>query len=327
MSTNSQPNNENQEIDLSQISRKFSGFFEKIAIKIFNGILFIKRNSITIGALFILGIVLGYFMDKSEKRYDNQIIVTPNFSTSDYLYSKIDLINSKVNEGDTLFLKNVVGIKDAKKFTGIKIEPITDIYTFIGGNPVNFEFVKLLAEGGDLKKIVDDKLTSKNYLYHNISYITTRPTDEKKTVKPILEFLNNSEYYKKIQKEYVSNIKIKIIENDSTITQINGVLNSFSSTLNGAQKSDKLVYYNDNTQLNEVIKTKNELILEQGVHKIELLNLDKIIKESSATLNIENTKGLNGKMKLVLPFIFIFIFFLFGFFKAYYKNQLAKTQK
>ena len=63
MSTNSQPNNENQEIDLSQISKKFSGFFEKIAIKIFNGILFIKRNSITIGALFILGIVLGYFMD------------------------------------------------------------------------------------------------------------------------------------------------------------------------------------------------------------------------------------------------------------------------
>ena len=327
MSTNSQPNNENQEIDLSQISKKFGSFFEKIAIKIFNGFLFIKRNLIIIGLLFIIGAVLGYIMDKSETRYDNQIIVTPNFSTSDYLYSKIDLINSKVSEGDTLFLKNTVGIKDAKKFAGIKIEPITDIYTFIGGNPVNFEFVKLLAEGGDLKKIVDDKLTSKNYLYHHISYVTSKPTDEEKTVKPLLTFLNNSEYYTKIQKEYINNIQIKIIENDSTLTQINGVLNSFSSTLNGSQKSDKLVYYNDNTQLNEVIKTKNELILEQGVHKIELINLDKIIKESSTTLNIKNTKGLNGKMKLVLPFIFVFIFFIFGFFRAYYKNQLVKYKK
>lgn len=327
MSTNSQPNNENQEIDLSQISKKFSSFFEKIAIKIFNGILFIKRNLVIIGLLFVAGAVIGYFMDKSETRYDNQIIVTPNFTTADYLYSKIDLINSKVNEGDTLFLKNVVGIKSPRKFAGIKIEPITDIYTFIGGNPVNFEFVKLLAEGGDLKKIVDDKLTSKNYLYHNISFTTSKPTDEEKTVKPLLKFLNNSDYYKKIQKEYVNNIQIKIIENDSTLTQINGVLNSFSSTLNGAQKSDKLVYYNDNTQLNEVIKTKNELILEQGVHKIELLNLDKIIKESSTTLNIKNTKGLNGKMKLVLPFVLVLLFFFLGFFKAYYKNQLAKSKK
>ena len=327
MSTNSQSNNDNQEIDLSQISKKFSGFFEKIAIKIFNGILFVKRNIVVIGILFVTGAVLGYFMDKSEKTYDSQIIVTPNFSTVDYLYSKIDLINSKVNEGDTLFLKNVVGIKDTKKFSGIKIEPITDIYSFIGSNPVNFEFIKLLAEDGDLKKIVDDKLTSKNYSFHNISFTTSKLTNEQKTVKPLLDYLNNSDYYKKIQLAYINNIQIKIKENDSIITQINGVLNSFSNATNGAQKSDKLVYYNDNTQLNEVIKTKNELILEQGVHRIELLNLDKIIKESSATINIKNTKGLNGKMKIVIPFLLIFIFFLFGFIRAYYKNQLAKTKK
>ena len=111
MSTNSQNNDfDNQEIDLSRISKKLGGFFEKVSIKIFKGILFIKRNLILIGVLFILGGVMGHFMDRNNTNYDNQIIVTPNFFTTDYLYNKIDLINSKVNEGDTVFLKNVVGL-------------------------------------------------------------------------------------------------------------------------------------------------------------------------------------------------------------------------
>lgn len=327
MSTNSQPNTDNQEIDLSQVFNKLNSIFDIIALKIFEGILFIKRNLILIGVLFVLGGVLGYFMDKSATKYDNQIIVTPNFSTADYLYSKIDLINSKVNEGDTLFLKNVIGIKDTKKFSGIKIEPITDIYSFIGSNPANFEFVKLLAEDGDLKKIVEDKLTSKNYLFHNISFTTSAITNEEKTVNPLLEYLSKSDYYRKIQIEKINNVQIKIKENDSIISQINGVLNSFSNTTKGTQNSDKLVYYNDNTQLNEIIKTKNELIEEQGILRVELVNTDKIIKESSTTLNIKNTKGLNGKMKLLLPFVFVFFFIIFGFFKAYYKNQLIKYIK
>lgn len=328
MSTNSQNNDfDNQEIDLSRISKKLGGFFEKVSIKIFKGILFIKRNLILIGVLFILGGVMGHFMDRNNTNYDNQIIVTPNFFTTDYLYNKIDLINSKVNEGDTVFLKNVVGLKDVKKFTGIKIEPIIDIYKFIGTNPVNFEFVKLLAEDGDLKKIVEDKLTSKNYLFHNISFSTSNLTQEEKTVKPLLEYLNNSDYYKKIQIESIKNIQIKIEENDSIISQINGVLNSFSSTINSPTKSDKLVYYNDNTQLNDVIKTKNELITEQGYHRVELLGLDKIIKESSATINIKNTKGVNGRMTQIMPLVLLGIFFILALFRNYYRKQLLKNSK
>ncbi len=317
-------NDENQEIDLSQISKKIGNFFEKISNKIFKIILFVKRNIIVLALLFIIGAVLGFLVDKTNKIYDNQIIVTPNFTSTDYLYSKIDLINSKINEGDTLFLKNIVGIKKTKNFGTIKIEPITDIYKFIGSNPVNFEFVKLLAEDGDLKKIVDDKLTSRNYMFHNISYTTSKPTTDENTVIPILKYLNNSEYYSKVQKEYLNNTKIKMIENDSIIKQIDGVLNSFTKKVNGAQNSDKLIYYNENTQLNDVIKTKNDLIKEQGEHRLELIGIDKIVKESSSTINIRNTKGANGKMKFILPLFFIFLFYLFYNVKLFYKKQEAK---
>ncbi len=324
MSATPQNGTDNQEIDLSQISKKRGGFFENISTQIFKGFLFFKRNIIWVGTLFIIGAVLGFYMDKSTKIYDNQMIVSPNFGATDYLYAKVELLNSKIEDADTVFLKKVVGIKDTKKLKKISISPITDVYKFIENKPQNFELIKLMSEDGDIKKVVNEPTTSKNYPFHLISFTTDNLTSQEKTVGPILNYLNDSEYYQKIQKEYLNNVKIKMVENDSTITQINGFLNTFNNTVNGTQKSDKLVYYNENSQLDQVIKTKDYLVAEQGSRRLELINLDKIIKDTSTTLNIKNNKAPNGKMKLIVPMFFILLFLLFGFLKSYYKNQMAK---
>lgn len=324
MSSTSKKNTEDQEIDLSQISKKIGGFFENISTRIFKGILFIMRNIIVIGILFIGGMALGFYLD-SSKIYDNEIIVTPNYDSTDYLYSKIDLIKAKINEGDTVFLKEVVGIKNPEKIVKIEIEPIPDVYRFIQGNAANFEFIKLLAEDGDIKKIVEDNLTSKNYPFHIISYTTNEKTSDEKTLTPILNFLNSSPYYKKIQKETLNNIQVKMTQNDSIMKQIDSFLNSLK---NSAGVSDKLVYYKENTtQLNDALKNKDELINQQGGMRLQLINYDKIIKDTSTTINIVNTKSVNGKMKLLLPILFVFLFVLGNAFVSYFRRQKAKLVK
>jgi hypothetical protein len=322
-----QPNNqEDQEIDLTQISKKIGRLFEWINTFLFRCIQFFVKNAIVILILLVIGVGLGFYLDVTKKTYDHQIIVTPNFESTDYLYSKIDLIESKIKEQDTVFLKEIVGIKNPKEIIKIEIKPITDVYKFIENKTENFELIKLMAEGGDIKKILEDNLTSKNYSLHTITFKTKKQTDITETVQPILIYLNETDYYKKVQKETVNNIQIKMIQNDTIISQINGVLNGFSNMVNGAQKSDKLVYYNENTQLNDVIKTKETLINEQGIHRIELVGLDKIIKDNSSTLNIENTNSVNGKLKLVLPVLFLLSFILIRLFLAYYKIQLGKSK-
>jgi len=268
---------------------------------------------------------LGYFMDKKLKSYDNQIMVMPNFESTDYLYSKVALLNSKIKEGDTVFLKSIVGVKNPKKIGLIEINPITDVYKFIKDKDINFEMIKLMAEDGDIKKIIQENTTSKNYPFHLITFSTSEVTSFDKTVNPILNYLNQSDYYAKIQKEYLNNVRIKMIENDSIITQINGFLNSFSNTVNASQKSDKLVYYNENSQLNDVIKTKDQLVYEQGLHRLELVNLDRIIKDSSVTINSKNTTGLNGKMKFIIPLFFILVLVLLKIFRKAYQKQLSKV--
>ncbi len=324
MSKIDQKNSVDQEIDLSMISGKIGKFFENLNTSIFRGLQFLIKNKIVIGILFILGFGLGIYLDQTNKTYNHQIVVQPNFGSTDYLYSKIDLLQSKIQEKDTVFLASI-GIQEPSKLSQIKIEPIVDIYKFINDNEKNFELLKLMSEDNDLKKIIEEKATSKNYKHHLISFSTKRETSYSKTIIPLINFLNNSEFYKKIQKEEVNNIRIKIKANDVIISQIDGFLNGFTNSDTNL-KSEKLVYYNENSPLNDVIKTKDKLISEQGYFRITLVGFDKIIKETSNTLNKENKEAVNGKLKFIFPLIFVFLYVFLYLFMRFYKKQASKIE-
>lgn len=323
MSSNSPIHSDNQEIDLTQIGQKVNGIYESLLNGLFRLILFIKRNSIVLLVLFIIGAVIGFYLDKKIKSYDHQIIVSPNFGSTDYMYAKVNLIQSKIDEGDTLFLKKI-GIKNTKKFGKIEIKPIIDVYKFIDNNKDNFELIKLLAEDGNIDKVVENQLTSKNYPFHLITFTTSKLTSESETVQPILSFLNDSQHFKQLQKQYLSNIQIKMKVNDSTIAQIDGLMNQFKNRTN-SNNSDKLVYFNENTQLNDVLQTKENLVGEQAILRINQVNLDKIIKESSVILNDKDSKGTKGKMKFLIPFLFLFLFISIKMLLNFYKRQTIKN--
>ena len=161
MSTNSQ----DQEIDLGQIGKGIKNFFNGIVNSIFDFIFFVKKKMVIIGGLFVVGVVLGYFLDQNTKKYTSEIIVAPNLGGSDYLYAKINLIKSKLKEDDKTFFKSI-GISNTENILNIKIEPIIDVYAFVNTsqaiaenaqNTQNFELIKLLAESEDINKVIEDE--------------------------------------------------------------------------------------------------------------------------------------------------------------------------
>ena len=317
--------NENQEIDLSMISNKLNEGFERFLSWIFRCFLFIKRNIIIVVILLILGVVFGIYLDKSEKTYNNNIVVMPNFGSTDYLYAKINLTNSKIKEGDTLFLKEIIGIKNPTKIKSIEIKPITDVYKFIANKEENFQLIKLMAEGGDVKKIIEDNITSKNFIFHEIKFTTKDMVSDNEIVQPLMTYLNDSEYYQKIQKITISNTERKIAQNDTIIAQVDRFLDGLSNNAASSQKNDKLIYYNnENTQLNDVLKTKDAINNEQGSRRLELANFDFIIKKVSQVLNIKSVGTVNGKLKLIMPIVFILIFVFLGLVRSFYRNQMSK---
>ncbi len=312
-----------QEIKLADVSKRIGGFFERISRSFFNFLFFVKKNIIALSILFIVGAVIGVLLDKSAKMYENRIIVTPNFGSVDYLYSKIDLVNAKILEGDTLFLKNEVGLKAPKKMGKITIDPISDIYKFVE-KPQNFELVKLMAEDGDVQKIIKEDATAKNYSYHLISFVTKGKTTNEATISPLLQYLNKSPYFEQMKGIVVKNTLSKMNQNDSIIRQIDKFLKLSANTANGQSKSSNLVYYNENTQLNDIIRTKQELIGENNYHRVELINFDKIVKDSSIISNIRDKTGLNSKMKFIMPILFVSLFFLFVWTRNFYRRNKGK---
>ncbi|SCX95520.1 hypothetical protein SAMN02927916_0884 [Flavobacterium anhuiense] len=312
---------EDQEVDLDFISKKIGSFFERINRSIFNSIQFFIKNWVIVLILVGVGFGLGMFLDQNQKSYRHEIIVAPNFGSTDYLYAKVDLINSKIKENDTLFLKEVVGISDPKNLKVIEVKPIADVYNFIQNKPENFELIKLMAEDGDIKKVLEENVTSKNYNYQTLLLFTNSKVTEENLIMPLLKYLNTSDYYSKIQKVVYHNVELKIQQTDSIIQQIDGILNNLSNSSKGGLKNDKLIYYNENTQLNDIIKSKNDFLNERAAHKVELIGFDKIIKENNVILNLQLVKFANGNLKLLLPFIFILGFIFLRFFKSFYKKQ------
>ncbi|NRT14447.1 hypothetical protein HNP99_000787 [Flavobacterium sp. 28A] len=325
MSTNVPQNQENQEIDLFQVFTKIGSFFQWLNTLVFKSIQFLLKNVVLLIVLVILGFGVGLYLDTNYKSYKQQLIVEPNFESTDYLYSKIGLIESKIEENDVAFLKGI-GIKNPSVIMGIKIEPIVDIYKFINSNTQNIELLQLMAQNGDLKTVVEETATSKNYAYHTLIIDTNTKVDQQ-DIQPILNYLNTSNYYSSYQKIYKRNTAQKIKVKEEVIVQIDAAINQFTAVDNKTSKNDKLVYYNENIQLNNMIRTKDSLVNVLGYLNLALLDYDKIINDKSLILNKINNKSTKGKLKLLLPIFFVFLFIFMRFFISFYRKESLKAKE
>jgi hypothetical protein len=332
MSQNTTNQTDDQEIDLGLLIKKVNGFFGNISLVIFKGLLFLKRKSLILISLFVIGVAAGYFLDRTNNTYDSEIIVSPNLGGTDYLYSKIDLLASKLKEKDVAFFKSI-GVKNPKQITLIEIEPIIDIYSFVNNNTAiaanaentqNFELMKLLAEDSDIEKVMKDKITSKNYPHHKIHIETNSKISNKELIQPILKFLNTDKYLNEILTISKENIKIKMKKNEELITQMDSLIKILTINLSKNQKNSNLVYNNENNQFNALFDLKNSLINEIGSQRIALVNSNLVIKDISTVVNVKNTKTLNDKLKFILPIVLIMMFIFYSLFLSFYRRQAKK---
>lgn len=323
MSTNVPQNQDKQEIDLFVVFKKLGDFFQWINRMLFLSIHFFVKNMIIVFILILFGFGVGLYLDQTKQSYNQQIIVAPNFKSTDYLYAKIDLLASKIAERDSVFLKSA-GINKYKNLRSIKIEPVVDIYKLISSNDQNFELLALLAQNGDLKTVVKETTTSKNYNFHTIIVNTAGKSNQNDIVKPLLQYLNTDSYYKDIQKLYVANIQQKMKVKEDIILQIDEIIDSYSVNKEIVSKNDNMIYYNDNNQLDNIIKTKDTLSSAMAALKIDFFNSKKVINDTSVVLNIKDNKFINGKLKFIFPLLLIALFILTKLFLSFYRSQSAK---
>lgn len=318
MSTNSQ----DQEIDLGSVAKGIKNFFQGIINSIFDFIFFLKKKILLVISLFVIGLFLGYFLDKSSS-YTQDILVIPNFGSNEYLYKKIDFLNSRIIENDTAFF-NSIGVSNAEIIGKIEIKAVNGVFQFVNqGDEAkqNFELIKLMAEEGNIQEIVKSDIASKNYYLHNITFKTSEKINQKDVIKPILDYLQDNDFYKIQQKIYQKNIDNKILFNDSLTIQIDNLLLNLSNNKGGN------VSFSEEKGISELINKKDQLITETQALNIQKHQFEEIIKVQNISINNINSKGLNNKMKVFLPFLFIIVYLIFHNFMLLYRKQIARSKE
>lgn len=326
-SDNTQQNNNSEEIDLGVLIQKIRDFFKWIVKGIYNIFLFYRKFAVILIILMAIGFVTGYFMDNSgSKTYRNEVIVVPNFGSVDYLYTSIQEIEAKRKIGDISFFK-AMGIDSVSYFSGIEIEPVIDIYSFLGKSPANLEAFKALK--GDASSI-NDITTAKNYKFHRIIIHTKDRKKSAKVVSGLLGFLNSNDYYGELKNVLQQNTAARIKSNKEAIRYINDILRlQGNDSLKRVIPADRSFYFAESQpgELGQLVNSQRQLFNEIEGLTVEMADADKVIKDVTVKINIP-IKGITATKKWLFPLLlfaaFSGVFLLIFLFKK--MKQIATEE-
>lgn len=310
----------NEEIELSVFFQGFRNFCVNILKLLFQALSFYKKYAIVVLILLIGGGVGGYFMNQSfQKNYKNEIIVIPNYGSTEYLYGTIEMLNSKIKNRDVAFFEKIklVGYDQLKE---ISIEPVKDVYALVKQEKNNIDVFKLLAEKGDLAKITSDLNTSQHFKFHKISLYRKGSSIGDNGISVLLDYLNQNTYYDEYGKVVVENIKKKLVKNNEMIAQIDSLLNTFG---NKASSKEQGININQNSQLNDLVLTKEGLFADNKKLELDLIDSGKTIKDVSIINDIIEDRFIASKI-VSLPLLLLALFSGFFLLKYIY-NYLKRT--
>jgi len=306
-----QPEN-NPEIDLIYLGRKIKEFFISVGLIIYNFFYFLLKKKYILIALFILGIVSGYIYEKyALVQYKTEVIVIPNFNSTDFLYSEVENFSSNIiqKKKDKVFLDDIIKIE---------IEPIFDTKSFID-NAQNREFLKILSENGlNFEKILKDKNILKINKLHLITITTKSTKYTSEIVDLLINDLNQSKYYLDRSRLDIKNLKDTKIQLTKSIEQINLILDKLGSV--GFDKAANDVNINNYDQLNLIIDLKKQYLEELVKIDTKLIESEKIIYPVNISSNNKPISKLYFNSKFVFPVVLILGFLAYSALSLFYKK-------
>lgn len=323
MATNT--TSDNKDIDFGQLSQKMKQYISKTGDRVFDAILFLKKYFIVVLILIIGGVAYGIYSETELKQYKHEIVVMPNFGSTDYLFNEVGNLSTNLKSPQSA--KTALGY-DPNNYLSFKVEPVIDLFKAINNpladerdNDRSFQMFKILSENGSTEKILEEGPIAMNYEYYKIIVTTKEPGTKQQITDPILNHLNSDTYFSQMKEDYKRNLEIKIAANDSIIRQIDAVFEGIAKL----SSKGNLSYY-DQSELYDVIRLKKRIINEQGINRIALKNYDKIIEERSVMLNKDATGIIVRSLKVVYPILFVLVFAGIMNFIAFYKRQSAKRR-
>lgn len=320
-----QTTNSSEEIDLFYLFRLVGDFFKKCFIAAYRFIIFLLKNWIILLALVIIGAVAGYFSEKNNKTPKEAHVVTRiNYNTVSYVYSAIDTYNDKVANRDSLFLKQA-GLWDKNALvTGVRIEPIVsfeEIATMYGRENRTLE---MLFEDYEFENNKTLNSTLKlDFKYHNME-LSLSHNATPSTIDRFIDYINTIPVMEELKKIGYANMQELITTNETTIEQIDKVLNNYSATT-GSSDTAPITLDRDLTGL---VRAKIQFKEDANKLKEGLVFSKDITVPVTKSVLVEDEPNILMNKIILYPIILIFFFLLIALFKRafVYASKLSKEE-
>ena len=219
-------NPQSDEIDLFKVFELIGTAFASIKQSIGNALRFVltivlqllllvKKNLVLLLSLFVVGVLIGYFIEQRKpKTYVSEMVVEPVKTAVRQLYTNIDELNYLIEEEkfDQLATKLVISQKEAESIKEIEIRPVLSESRLLsmyvsyvkqlglseetGITPVSFEEYK-------------DKLVKYDNKQHIILFESEIPTLAKKCEDILLDVFSRNGYIKQLKELNQTNLKDK----------------------------------------------------------------------------------------------------------------------
>ena len=216
-------NKKEEEVDLGSlftvIGNGFRNFFNFIA-SIFKGIfhklililIFFKLHFVKFTIAVLLGGIVGFFLEKNKEiKFSSNLIVKPNFESTQLLYENINYYNDLVKQQNTKHLASIFKIDSSRAASLRKFEitPLTNSNDIINAyDKFILDVDTLTVKSYDFQNF-EASFTDYDYLVHNIEVKATVSDIFKELENTIINSIEKNTFFTKIKNLTKENLNTK----------------------------------------------------------------------------------------------------------------------
>ena len=216
-------NKKEEEVDLGSlftvIGNGFKNFFNFIA-SIFKGIfhklililIFFKLHFIKFTVAVLIGGIVGFFLEKNKEiKFSSNLIVKPNFESTQLLYENINYYNDLVKQQNTKHLASIFKIDSSRAASLRKFEitPLTNSNDIINAyDKFILDVDTLTVKSYDFQNF-EASFTDYDYLVHNIEVKATVSDIFKELENTIINSIEKNTFFTKIKNLTKENLNTK----------------------------------------------------------------------------------------------------------------------
>lgn len=302
----------NDEIDLSLVFDKIKSVFKSLLLGVVMIFQFFWNHKIRLIILIIIGIGLQFLLlTQIKKVYVNEFLVRTNFGSTEYLYSKVNSINTKLNSKDTLYLKGVFG-SDFERVKELEVVPVVDVYNLVNKSEENREtFELLLDEYGDIS-FLEEEININEYPTHKLRVFIKGSLNNEIISKHLYDFLSDNEFFNELKQTALSSYKEQLEQNKVIRDQIDSIIKDQREHGMMPNLNDKTVSFTGSQDLKELLSQKQGLLYNDFTLRNQLSSEDAILKTIDSSFGVSHENQIKEPyiISLILIGLYIIIFFI-----------------